>query len=134
VVANFSVAVDESYKDLLGEWHKKTEWHRVQVWEEFAQTVNSNLWRSMRVYVEGRRAIRNCTDRENGKHAYREIVASEVRFLDAGPNREARDSGEFIMDPALNCNQGTGGVDVGFPSCRYEESYGWSHRSEMTLP
>ena len=30
VAANFSVAVDESYKDLLGEWHKKTEWHRVK--------------------------------------------------------------------------------------------------------
>ncbi len=29
---------------------------------------------------------------------------------------------------------GTGGVEVGFPPCLYEESYGWSHRSEMTLP
>jgi single-stranded DNA-binding protein len=50
------------------------------------------------VYVEGRRAIRNCTDRENRKHAYREIVASEVRFLDAGLKRKARNSGEFITE------------------------------------
>jgi single-stranded DNA-binding protein len=50
------------------------------------------------VYVEGQLAIRNCTDRENRKHAYREIVASEVRFLDAAPKREARNSGEFITE------------------------------------
>jgi single-stranded DNA-binding protein len=50
------------------------------------------------VYVEGRRAIRNWTDRENRKHAYREIVASEVRFLDAAAKREARNSGEFITE------------------------------------
>jgi hypothetical protein len=43
VVANFSVAVDESYKDLRGEWHQKTEWHRVPVWEELAQTVSSGF-------------------------------------------------------------------------------------------
>ena len=52
----------------------------------------------MQVYVEGRRAIRNWTDRENRKHAYREIVASEVRFLDRAPKREARNSGEFITE------------------------------------
>ena len=42
-VANFSVAVDESYKDLLGEWQKKTAWHRVQVWEGLAETVSAGL-------------------------------------------------------------------------------------------
>jgi hypothetical protein len=48
-------------------------------------------------YVEGRRAIRNGTDRENRKHAW-EIVASEVRCLDAAPKREARNSDEFITE------------------------------------
>jgi single-stranded DNA-binding protein len=70
----------------------------VQVCEGLAQTVRSDLGRDVRVYVEGRRAIRNWTDRENRKHAYREIVASEVRFLDAGLKREARNSGEFITE------------------------------------
>ena len=95
VVANFSVAVDESYKDLLGEWHKKTTWHRVQVWEELAETVSADLQKGVRVHVEGRRAIRNWIDRENRKHRYTEIVASDIRFLDAAPRREARNSAEF---------------------------------------
>src|SRR6266403_1417299 len=88
VVANFSVAVDESYKDLLGEWHKKTAWHRVQVWEELAETVGADLQKGVRVYVEGRRAIRHWIDRENRKHCYTEIVASDVRFLDAALKNE----------------------------------------------
>jgi hypothetical protein len=58
-VANFLVAVDESYKDRLGEWHTKTEWHRVQVWEELAETVGADLGKGVRVHVEGRRTIRH---------------------------------------------------------------------------
>jgi len=89
VIANFSVAVDESYKDLLGEWHKKTAWHRVQVWEELAETVGADLQKGVRVYVEGRRTIRHWIDRENRKHCYTEIVASDVRFLDAALKNES---------------------------------------------
>ena len=98
VVANFSVAVDESYKDQLGELQKKTAWHRVQVWEELAETVGSDLRQGVRVSVEGRRAIRHWIDRENRKHCYTEIVASDVRFLDPAPKREARNSNEFTAE------------------------------------
>jgi single-strand DNA-binding protein len=94
-VANFSVAVDESYKDLLGELRKKTAWHRVQVWEELAETVGAGLQKGVRVYVEGRRAIRRWIDRENRNRCYTEIVATDVRFLDPTPSREARNGGEF---------------------------------------
>jgi len=94
VVANFSVAVDESYKDLLGEWHKKTAWHRVQVWEELAETVGADLQKGVRVYVEGRRTIRHWIDRENRKHCYTEIVASDVRFLDAALKNESFNTAE----------------------------------------
>ena len=80
VVANFSVAVDESYKDRLGQWHTKTEWHRVQVWQELAETVGADLRKGVRVHVEGRRTIRHWVDRENTEHVYWEIVASDVRF------------------------------------------------------
>jgi hypothetical protein len=69
----------------------------VQVWEELAQTVSSDLRRVCEC-TPRRRAIRNWTDRENRKRAYREIVASEVRVLDAAPKREAGNSGEFITE------------------------------------
>jgi hypothetical protein len=49
---------DESYKDLPREWHKKTEWYRVQVWAELAQTVSSDL-----------RGVRQCTSRGDAPSA-----------------------------------------------------------------
>jgi single stranded DNA-binding protein len=95
VVANFSVAVDESYKDLVGELHKKTAWHRVQVWDELAETVSAGLQKGVRVYIEGRRAFRNWIDRENRQHCYTEIVASDVRFLDPAPTSNAQIGAAF---------------------------------------
>ncbi len=101
VVANFSVAVNESYKDLLGEWRQKTIWHRVQVWEELAETISAGLQKGVRVYVEGRRAFRNWVDRENRKHCYTEIVASDVRFLDPAPRSHARNGSAFTEVPGV---------------------------------
>jgi single-stranded DNA-binding protein len=66
----------------------------VHVWEELAETVSAGLLKGARVYVEGRLALRNWVDRDNRKHAYREIVARDVRFLDAAPRREAQNGGE----------------------------------------
>ena len=98
VVANFSIGVDESYKDRLGEWQKKTSWHRVQVWGELAETVGADLQQGVRVYVEGRLVNRAWVDRENRKHHYTEVVAKDVRFLDAAPRPEAQDGGEFTKE------------------------------------
>ena len=90
LLANFSVAVDESYKDLLGEWRKKTAWHRVKVWDGLAETVNAGLRKGVRVYVEGRLVRRDWIDRENKARTSMEIVAKDVRFLDAGPRRDVQ--------------------------------------------
>jgi single stranded DNA-binding protein len=79
IIANFSMGVDESYKDRRGDWQKKVTWHRVQVWRRrLAKTCN----RGTRVYVEG-----FWVDEENQKHTSTEIVVSEIRFLDAAPRR-----------------------------------------------
>lgn len=99
-VANFSVAVDESYKDLLGQWRKKTAWHRVQVWEALAETVSPGLKKGARIYVEGRLIHRQWIDREQKPRTSTEVVASDVRFLDAALKRETRNSGE--LSPELN--------------------------------
>ena len=40
----------KSYKDRLGEWQKKTAWHRVQVWGALAETVSASLRQGARVF------------------------------------------------------------------------------------
>jgi single-strand DNA-binding protein len=97
VVANFAVGMDESYKDLLGEWRKKTAWHRVEAWGGLAETVRSGLRPGMRVYVEGRFVVRNWMDRQNMKRTTSAIVARDIRFLDAAPRNERRDGRSFTQ-------------------------------------
>jgi single stranded DNA-binding protein len=98
VVANFSIGVDESYKDRLGEWQKKVSWHRVQVWGELAETVGPDLKQGVRVYVEGRLVNHAWVDPGNRKHRYTGVVAKDVRFLDAAPRPETRNGGEFTQE------------------------------------
>ena len=71
-------------KDRLGEWQKKTSWHRVQV----AETIGADLQQGVRVYVEGWLVNRAWVDRENRKHHYTEVAAKDVRFLEALPAKE----------------------------------------------
>jgi single-strand DNA-binding protein len=94
-VANFSLGVDESYKDQLGEWQKKVTWHRVQVWGGLAETVGKDLLQGVRVYVEGRLIYRHWVDRQSQERTSAEIVASAIRFLDAAPRRQATNTSEF---------------------------------------
>ncbi|HEY6268445.1 MAG TPA: single-stranded DNA-binding protein [Candidatus Acidoferrum sp.] len=95
IVANFSLGTEESYKDRLGEWQKKTAWHRVQVWGDVAETVSANLRQGARVYVEGKLIIRNWIDKQNNKHRSTEVVASDVRFLTLASSNGAQSGSEF---------------------------------------
>ena len=95
IVANFSLGTEESYKDRLGEWQKKTAWHRVQVWGDIAETVSANLRQGARVYVEGKLIIRNWIDKQNKRHRFTEVVASDVRFLSLASSTGAQSGSEL---------------------------------------
>jgi hypothetical protein len=40
-VANFSLATDERFKDRIGEWQERTEWHSIVAWQRLAEIVGS---------------------------------------------------------------------------------------------
>jgi single-strand DNA-binding protein len=82
LLAKFSVATNESYKDPSGNWQKKTEWHRIVAWGELAQSVCKLLRKGLQVYVEGRLTTREWTDRQNNKRTSVEVSAKEISFLD----------------------------------------------------
>ena len=102
-VANFSIGVDEFYKDQSGERKKKTAWYRVQAWEDLAEAVGAELRAGARVHIEGRLTVRMWTDQENQKHFSTEIVASDVRLLNERPMPEPRTNGALgeRIDPVL---------------------------------
>ncbi|MDA9774586.1 single-stranded DNA-binding protein, partial [Saprospiraceae bacterium] len=58
VVARFSVATNENYKDKSGEWQTITEWHSVTCWRALAELVERTYKKGMMVYVEGKLTTR----------------------------------------------------------------------------
>ncbi|MEF8889136.1 MAG: single-stranded DNA-binding protein, partial [Desulfohalobiaceae bacterium] len=52
-VANMSLATDETYTDREGNRQKRTEWHKVVVWNRQAETVSNYLAKGRMALVEG---------------------------------------------------------------------------------
>ena len=74
VASNFRARTPE------GEWEDRTEWVRVIVFGQRAESLAQYLKKGMRVFVDGRLEARPWTDRENRVRAGLEIVASEIEF------------------------------------------------------
>jgi single-strand DNA-binding protein len=82
VVANFSVATTERFKDRSGNRQERTVWHRVVVFGKSAENCAQYLGKGRQVYVEGRLSTREYEAKDGtGKRYSTEIIARQVRFL-----------------------------------------------------
>lgn len=82
VVAKFSVATNENYRDKSGEWQTITEWHNVVVWRNLAERAEKSLKKGMQVYVEGKLSTRKWQD-QNGNDRYTtDVVSNYFRILE----------------------------------------------------
>jgi single-strand DNA-binding protein len=60
VVANFSIATSESYKDrTTGEKKEITEWHNIVLWRGLAEIAQKYLHKGDMVYIEGKLRTRS---------------------------------------------------------------------------
>lgn len=80
-VCNFSVAVNEKWKDKNGQMQERVEWVRIAVWGKLADLCGQYLQKGRQVYVEGRLQTREYTDKEGKKAFSTEVVATQVIFL-----------------------------------------------------
>ena len=92
LLAVFSIAENRSSKDASGNWEKKTLWHEIVVWGDFAQRVGEKLETGAMVYVEGKLTTREWTDRDNNPRTSTEVVASEVHFVDVADKRNNKNA------------------------------------------
>jgi single-strand DNA-binding protein len=83
-VANFSVAVSESYKDKSGEKQEKTEWFKCVAWQKLAEICQQYLKKGQLVFIAGQGATREWTDKEGGKRTSFEITVREMKMLSRG--------------------------------------------------
>ncbi len=107
-VAKASLACSEQWKDKSGEKQEKTEWFNLVLWRGLAEVAEKYVKKGMLVYIEGKVATREYTDKENIKRYSTEIVCSELKMLERNDNAQ-RQPNEPSAQPASGMN------DIGEP-------------------
>jgi len=82
VVAKFSVATENKYKDL-----KTVEWHRVSMWNKGASYCRDYIRKGDLVYIEGKLSNNKWTDKEGITRYTTEIIGLKIKLLKRTENR-----------------------------------------------
>ena len=109
VLAKFSVATSESYKDKSDEWKTVTEWHNVTCWGKLAERAEKQILKGKLVYVEGKITYNEYDNKDGVKMRATEINAAVFRILE---KREATGTGE--AQPEAAGTSGGGSNDLPF--------------------
>jgi len=80
-VANFSLAVNETYKNGNGEKKTNTLWIRCVAWRRWAEIAGEFVTKGKFLFIEGRLQLRSYQDREGKKRDVTEVVVYTLRFL-----------------------------------------------------
>ena len=81
-VANFSIAVNENYKNKAGEKVENTNWFNVVAWGKTADIIEKFTSKGSKVAIEGSLATRNYEDKDGVKRYVTEITCKEILLLD----------------------------------------------------
>jgi single-strand DNA-binding protein len=105
VVANFSMATSEKWKDARGETKERTEWHSIVSFnEKQVNVIQQYVKKGSLICVEGRIQTRKWTDQNNIERYTTEIVLNNLVLL----GRPAGASQEQQRAPAADGNFGSG--------------------------
>lgn len=80
VVANFSLATTEKYKDKAGNLQEQTEWHNIVCWRSLAELVEKYVVKGSQLYIEGKIRTREW-EKDGVKHYRTEILADNILML-----------------------------------------------------
>ena len=81
VVANFTLATTERYRDKNGNWQEQTEWHNIVCWRMLAERAEKYVKKGSQVFVEGKIRSREWVDQTEQKRSVIEIVAESFQLL-----------------------------------------------------
>lgn len=81
VVANFSIATSETYKDKnTGEKVEQTEWHNIVLWRGLAEVAEKYLHKGSEVYIEGKLKTETYDKEGNTMYATK-VVGDKLTML-----------------------------------------------------
>ncbi len=81
MLAKFSVATNEVYRDANGEKVTDTQWHNIVAWGKTAEIVAQYLGKGNEVAVEGKLVHRSYESKEGEKRYITEIRCNELLML-----------------------------------------------------
>lgn len=82
IVAQFTLATNEKYKDKTGNPITKTEWHNIVVWGGQAEVAERFLKKGSQVYLEGKVETREYVDtKDNVTKRITEIIVRNLTLL-----------------------------------------------------
>lgn len=82
MVARFSIATSETYKDKTGNMVESTEWHNIVVWRKLGEIAEKFLKKGSQIYLEGKLRTRSWDDKDGNKRYTTEIQADNFIMLD----------------------------------------------------
>lgn len=81
-IARFSLATTHRRKDSRsGQWEDRTEWHRVVLLGNQAESLRDYLRKGRQIYVEGRIETRSWDDKDGQKRYMTEIISERIQLL-----------------------------------------------------
>ena len=87
VIAEFTLATTEVYKDREGKWVEVTDWHNIKLPSKgMAERAEKVLRKGSMVHIEGKIKTRSYDDKDGNKRYITEIVAENFRVLDKREN------------------------------------------------
>lgn len=98
VVAQFSVATSESYKNSQGERITETQWHQVVAWGKLAEIAQQYLQKGKQVAIEGKLTYRSYEDKQAVKRYITEVVASDILMLSKKEEQQPVDQKTTLDD------------------------------------
>ena len=94
-VVNFSLAVDESYKDKSGQKVEQTEWIPCVVWGKQADFVSQYIGKGRLVHVVGKWKTRKWQDKDGNDRYSTECNVVSVQALDRKPEGQQQPAQEY---------------------------------------
>jgi single-strand DNA-binding protein len=86
-VANFSLAINEGFRDKAGKSGQRVEWVRCVAGNKLAEIAGNLITKGKLVFVEGWLQTRQYENREGSDETVCEVVVTTLRVLGGGRNK-----------------------------------------------
>jgi single-strand DNA-binding protein len=87
VVANFTLATNETTTDKNGEKRTETEWFNIEMWDNHAKIAEKYLKKGSQVYIEGKLKSETWKDREGLEKWRMRVRVQNFTLLGGNPNK-----------------------------------------------